>query len=614
MTPRVIFSLVYKELHHHWFAFTGTAFLLAALLVTALSFTLTSEVNTLLTAATGFAYYGMPFTIAYIVRRLVVFEHEDHTHDFLAALPVTALARVSVKFAIGLAYTWTASVVALWFVAALVAKQELIGLGWLFQVTWQVCAYTFAWYGITFGAAHLGRYRFSFWLCLMPLVFTLDVLWPDVWNWGLWQAVLSESVDVTRYLPPWDRLAVSLTWGLAGTFVGFFLGTFRSGSMADEWYRPMTSQEKAMLIVGVVGVWMVLDVVDSVVVPGGPTYTRLAVAGQGQVTVRVAGDEESELFATGTRLSTELDGFATAMELENWPTVVLVSNPQDPEYAVSVRSSIHGEVVLEVDPDERRNVVLRDAFEVAIGDRSTWFPWWRNRRMWVASGAPLWWLGPDPERPDSYAIRAGYAASRGITGDELADGHALRYRFGPDVAAGISWAGLQTVERLAGREATEDLVGLVLNARPSDTLMGAFRTDMRSGDGMLARTTGLDPESFRQEWLATLEKHHREQRAAIDALDPGWGEIHRTQGEESAVVLEWTWPGDVPEDAQILWVALDPLQNLPVIAQETDDRDIADHDGRVPTSIDPRARVATTFRVQSDTIDGVLYSGYEVDP
>ncbi len=614
MTPRVVISLLLKELHHHWIAFAGTAFLLAALLVTSLSFTLTSEVDTLLTAATGFSYYGMPFAIAYIVRRLVVFEHEDHTHDFLAALPVTALARVSVKYFVGLAFTWTAAVLSLWFIAALVCKQEIIGLGWLFQVTWQVCAYTFAWYGITFGAAHLGRYRFSFWLCLMPLVFTLDVLWPDVWNWGLWQAVLADSVDVTRYLPPWRALAVTLAWGLSGTFVGFFLGIYRSGSVADEWYRPMTSQEKAMLIVGVVGVWMLLDVIDSVVVPGGPTYSRLSVAGEGSVVVRVAAERGSNLWESGEQLADQLNAFAEELDLGGWPTIVLVANPQEAEDAVALRSSQHGEVVLEIDPDERRHVVLRDAFEGAIGERAAWFPWWRSGRSWVAAGAPLWWLGPDPARPDSYALRAGYAASKGLTVDDLEDGHALRYRFGGDVTAGISWAGLKTLERLAGRAATVDLLAAVLGPRPTVTLFGAIRTDMRSGDGMLRRTTGLDPDQFRKEWLAELQQHHSRHREAIQTIDPGWGEIHRTKGIESAVVLEWTWPGEVPDEAEILWLELDPLQELPILGQDIEDRTISDHEGRVPTNVDPRAKIATAFEVQVDKIDGLLLSGFVVDP
>jgi hypothetical protein len=275
---------------------------------------------------------------------------------------------------------------------------------------------------------------------------------------------------------------------------------------------------------------------------------------------------------------------------------------------------VHDEVVLEVDPHERRNVVLRDAFECAIGERTSWFPWWRAGRMWVATGANLWWLGPDPERPDSYALRAGYAIQNGITKGDLTDHHALRYRFGPDVAAGISWAGLQTVERLAGRQATEDLVAIVLGARPSETLFGAFWTDLRSGDGMLRRATGLDPDVFRGEWLATLQEHFDRHRGEIEELDPGWGEIHRTTANVSAVVLEWTWPGEIPDGAQILWLAVDPLQDLPVMAQDNEDRDITDHEGRIPTSVDPRARVAVTFRVQVDAIDGLLYSGYEVDP
>jgi len=614
MTPRVLRALLFKELHHHGFAFAGMAFLLVAVQITALSFTLTSEVDTLLSAATGFTYYAMPFAIAYIVRRLVVLEHEDSTHDFLAAMPATALARVSVKFAVGLVYTWTASILSLWFIAALVSWQELIGLGWLLQVTWQVCAYAFAWYGITFGAAHLGRYRYSFWLCLIPLVFTLDLLWPDVWTWGLWHAVLADSVDTTRYVPPYERLSVSLAWGMGGTLIGFAMGTYRSGAVADEWYRPMTSREKSTLMVVVIGVWMALDVVDSLVVPGGPVYARLDTVGEGPVVVRVAAERDSPLWKTGAVLAEELEQFSEDVQIEDFHTLVLVSNPQEADGDVAVRSSIHGEVVMEVDSTSRRHVVVRDAFEAALGERAGWFPWWRTGRLWIATGAPLWWLGPDPERSDSYALRAGYAASTGLTVDDLRDGHALRCRFGPDVAAGIGWAGLQTVEDIAGREAVKTLVGLALRDRPSNTLLGALRADLRSGDGMLERATGLVPSDFRRAWLDTLERHRDTHREAIAALQPGWGSIRRIEGEESAVVLEWSWPGEIGDEAVVQWLTLDPLQELPVFGQSVDDRAIHDHEGRIPTSVDARARVAATFSLQVDALDGVLYSGYRVDP
>jgi len=614
MTLRVLRTLLFKELHHHGFAFAGMGFLLAALLIIALSITLTTEVDTLLTAATGFTYYGMPFAIAYMVRRLVVMEHEDRTHDFLAALPATALARVTVKFALGLLLTWAAATFSVWFVALLVSRQELLGTSWLIQVTWQVCAYTYAWYGLSFAAAHLGRYRFSFWLCLFPAVFTLEVLWPDVWTWGLWHAVLAESVDTTRYLPPYGRLAVSLAWGTIGTAVGFALGTFRAGSVTQQWYAPMTSREKSTLIVGVIGVWMALDLVDSLYVPGGPTYSGLPAVSEGPVTVRVASAPGTPLWETAEVLAGSLGPFSEQLQLEDWPEVVLISAPQASESDVTLRSSLHGEVVLEIDAASRRHVVVRDSFEVALAERSSWLPWWRSGRMWIVTGAPLWWLGPDPERPDSYALRAGYAASTGLTVDDLRDGHALRSRFGPDVAAGIGWAGLKTVEDLAGREAAEALVARALHDRPSNTLLGMMRVDLRSGDGMLRRATGLEPEAFRAAWLRTLEDLQREHAETLADLDPGWGVIRREDGAEADVVLTWSWPGEIPAEARVQWTSLDALQTLPVLGHAVEDEAVETHEGRIATRVDPRARLAATFRVQVDALDGVLYSGYEVDP
>ena len=142
----MITTLVGKELHHHGPALVGALVLMAALLGISVSFAFINESDTLLTAATGFAYYSVPFLVLFLVRRLIVLEYEQHTYDFLAALPVSAWTRVSVKYVLGLSVTLVVGLVATWVVALLVHRQELISLGWLLQVSAQVGLYLFAWF------------------------------------------------------------------------------------------------------------------------------------------------------------------------------------------------------------------------------------------------------------------------------------------------------------------------------------------------------------------------------------------------------------------------------------------------------------------------------------
>ncbi|MFT6820619.1 MAG: hypothetical protein ACJATT_004447, partial [Myxococcota bacterium] len=138
-----ILALLVKEAVQHTGAMFGSTVMMVGMWMMALSFALNTEASTLLTAATGLVYYAMPLAIAYVLRRLVVLEYDQHTHDFLAGLPVSAFLHTALKYVLGLGLVSAYGVVAVVITAAISSRQELISARFLLQVNLQVLVYTF---------------------------------------------------------------------------------------------------------------------------------------------------------------------------------------------------------------------------------------------------------------------------------------------------------------------------------------------------------------------------------------------------------------------------------------------------------------------------------------
>ncbi len=611
-----LFALLLKEAQQHAAAVVGSVFLLGAFWLACLSFTLSVEQGTLLTAGTGFIYYGMPFAVMFVLRRLVVIEHEQHTHDFLAALPVSAWMLSGLKYVLGLAYVLVIGLFAVVFTALIVSRQELISARFLLQVCAQGSCYLFAWYGITWAAAHLGRYRFTFWMLLFAFMFTADQLDPSAWTEVLWHAALGEKLDVTRVATPWASMALSLGWGLGGTALGFFLATWQQGSVAASWYRPMDTQEKTTLVVIVVIAWLSIDVVEQFIEPGGPSYESLTDAASGESVVRVAGGERSPMWPLGQQLGDAMDEMVQHIGPTEIPTVVLVPINQEAEQLVKVRSGEHGELVLEVDTAGTTRQLLRRTLATVVAYRSAGLPALRADRAWVAAGTPHWLVGPDPEHPDVYPLRAAVAGSAGLTEADLADSLGIRLRFGPDVAKAVGWTGLAVVEQMAGRDAVYKLLDQILAPQSRPNLFAALKSDWRDGETRFRDATGLEPQAHRTAWLAALEAHAATHRHRVSHLVPRWGTLHRIESDEAEVTLVSNWEAAPPDGLQIAWWPLDPLHTSPVAGPAAEWKD-ADVDGaidQVLTPVDGRKRVAMSFRLHIADLQGELWSGVEVDP
>ncbi len=608
-----VLALLIKEAVQHTGGMLGATVMMVGMWLMSLSFALNTEASTLLTAATGLVYYAMPLAIAYVLRRLVVLEYDQHTHDFLAGLPVSAFLHTALKYVVGLTLVSVYGVVAVLITAAISSRQELISARFLLQVNLQVLVYTFAWYGLTFAAAHLGRYRFTFWLLAIALMLSLEQVNPDIYRDVLWHSALAESLDVTRLAVPWSSLALSMTWGVLGTAVGMWLGSWQQGAVCAGWFTPMSSREKTFLVLLVSVSWLSVDLIEYVYVSGGPSYTRMPDVGHHSVVVRTTANPR--LAAIGAEVAEHLHQFGVAVGDETWPTIVLVPVLQDAEEDVHWRSFEHDELVLEVDLNNRDHALVTGVVYWTLQHRSQSMPAIRGDMAWMAYGAASWWVGPDPSAPDLYAQRAGFARLSGVDERALVDSLLLEQRLGPEVAEAVGWAGLTLLEEKSGRLSVETLLGKVLRRRRSARLMEAVRTDLSRPTAWIEREARTDIESFRADWAQALTSYQHQQAATLNKARPEWGTLTRTASEVADVVLVSDWPGRFPKnEVELFWFEVPAMHKRPLHYSpgSGDDEPMVLAAQSTPISWDARAPVAVTYAVHSDLLDCELWSGLRV--
>ena len=166
---------------------------------------------------------------------------------------ISAAQYTGVKYTLGLVLCLVAGMGAVLATAATVGAQEIITPRFLFSTVLQAGSVVVGWYGIAFCAAHLGRYRTAFWLLLITFGFAMHTFEPDASKGLLWTSGLGESLDEIRGTIPWSPMFVSVVWG-AWPARWALPGMRQQGVQVARWYTPMTTAERARLVLVVVWV------------------------------------------------------------------------------------------------------------------------------------------------------------------------------------------------------------------------------------------------------------------------------------------------------------------------------------------------------------------------
>lgn len=588
-------ALLYKELQQHGAAIVAALTLVGSILVCLWFTALWEDEVTLLQSAHTLVAYVLPALVLFVDGRLVVHDHDEGTHEFLAALPIDPVVRTLVRFGVGLVVI-EATVTAVLLSTALVAsRREGVPIAWLLQLGAQLGLYAAAWHGVAFGLAHLGNVRWLAWWTLLISGTLAGTLFGASTFSVFWFGLVTDGPDRTRLAPPWDAVPLTLAWMAAGTLLAVGLASWRGGALLEQTFRPITADRRARQI----GIGVALMLASSVLEEQAPredTWVTLPVVPSARATIRVAASDGDPLWAVGTGAAAALDALGAEIGVERWPPVVLLRSRAEPgRRAVRVAPDDENERarVLLVDPDHPVDDLVRRVVGEALVHRLAGLARWDADARWIADAAGAWWLGTDRALLSERA-----ALGAGTASLATADWYALVARVGPDTASGVGWAGLIALEGALGREAVLDRIGAVL----------APDRATRWPDGLVLRRTtrpgwtGLDPERLAALWEAELGRVAAPVIPALPSLT--------LATEEGAVLARWSVAA--PEGAVLETAVVDGLQRDWLPDDPTEVAPLPDDARELQLRVDPRSRVLG--RIVLDTPTGQIATDWAEAP
>ena len=579
-------GLAVKEWGQHRRALLGVTALITSQVVLLLSFVLTQESPTLLRAATAFAWGGGPILAAFTARRLFVLEHEQGTISLLRALPLPAEQLTGVKFALALLVNLAFTLGALWIVALLVHRQELIPLAWLLRLSVQVASYVFAWVAICCLMAHLGVYRHALWLLLLLFMLGLDDVVHEPARYLFWTAPLADNLEVTRYAAPWDGVALALAWGLGATGLTFFLSGYRGGAWVDALYAPMSGRRRAQITAAIFATLLAFEI-------GADLAKRGTQSAGGLSTIGSVAYAQPDLQVLAERLNAELPPLSEFLQTD-LPIVTLAWRHDDrPELALTETLSDQ-EMIIGLSPAGPQDDLLRHALTDVLGAH-TGFLLEQNPRagVWALGFAAYWLEKRGTAKIHPVRDAAAFVARRAPQAP-VQDYDEVRASLGRSGAEALGWLAWRSVDA-AGTEPTQVLARALFSTARRRASVGLLASSAIDPVEILTNE-GLSPRSLDRSTQDGL-RELAQQRPALPSIPPPsfWAESQGLGG------LRWSLPSGLdPEQVTLWWGTVEPLSKLPTPQGRIYEVPIHGSWGRAALNADPRERVITQW-----SIDGV---------
>jgi hypothetical protein len=598
---RVTLALLGKEVQQHAPALLGASVLCAVSMVVAWTMGLQEHWVTLLTAAHALCSYGLPMLVLFVAERLVVHDHQAGTHEFLAALPIAPSHRAFARWIIGFVLVIAAMLVVLLATAAVASRREGVPASFVAALAVQLGVYLYAWFGLAFGIAHLGRYRWLVWWLFFVSEPLAEALLQEPLRNVFWFGLVLDGADRSRLAPPWSAIPLALLWGTAGTALGFAVSMWRGGWLLERWFRPVTADERARLIgIGMAG--MLATGVFEDQVPRTDPWETLPGVDARRATVRIAGSPGSPLWEVGVESAAALDALGEALGIERWPALVLVR--ARPELGVPAVSVVEGPQdalsrVLQVDLDADRAALVRGVVAQGLAHKLAGLQDWDPDAQWLVDGLAPWWLGADTERLQRQAALAAGKAERAA-----ADWLLVRGELGPEQASAAAWASLVGLEQQRGREAVLALGRAVLAPRRGTSWPSGARLRFTTRGDWVGRTSGLARAELVSAWEGVLSR--ATEPAVLPPLPP-----LRIEVRGGEIVADWE--GDLPPQTVLEWHSLDPLQSLPLPSDRTERLPPGGQLSELSLRVDLRLRAAARWVHEHPEL-GLVVSPWVVGP
>lgn len=545
---RGLAALLWKEVEHHALAVCGAWALAAAVLLVMVAVQLSENAVTLLGAAHSFAAFCLPVMALWLAGRLVVQEFTTGTHEFLVGLPVGPALRTAVRWVLGWCVLQVTLVWVIGAVALVAVRREGVPASFLLPLWAILATYLTAWHALAVAVAHTGRFRWLVWWLAFVALSAVDA--PSELS-STWLGLVAEGADRIRLAPPLSAVGPTLAWAVVAGVATFAVATWRGGALLERWFRPATAEQRGRMIAVGVAAALLQGVLEQAARPPDGWELLPPAVDTDLVTVRAAASPGTALDAVAQDLGRELGALGAAVGVARWPPVVLLRAHPAPDEAPVARAPDAGPadqtVVILVDPTLPPREAVRRSLAVIVGQALGGQPDVDPDARFVAEGLAGWWIPEEAERD---------AALASLAPDGPAHDHqALAAALGPDVAAAVAAEGFRALEELGGRAAALAPAKVLLVGRwPGHGWPAVAPSRRRTGPGWISTSTGLDERAWRAAWTVRLSRRPPPEVTGGPALAIG--------ADDGA--LRVTWDGPWPVATSLEWMALDPLQAVPV--------------------------------------------------
>lgn len=509
----MIRALLFKELRQHagLCALLGVVLLLGLWLVVG---------NPLLSRALGSGFEGLrgilctllPIGALLLGNALIAAEFRHKTQLFLEGLPLPRWRLLVVKYALlhgVLLLLGGMLLVAAWWVGR---RGEAMTLSFTLLVSVRTLAWLWFLGAFFFCFGFLGRYRIA---AFALVVVFMTVLSPE----GIFDltrvppfSLLDSRFAFERDIWPGEALAVAVGCAVVFTALGFVLGSVRDATVATLLAEKMSSREKIVVTMFVLGGLVASAMYDDkresqepVNLPGAIAHERA-----GRVSVQVATTQrqpspadDAAFRRAGEHLADRLAAFSQQLGDATLPAVFLVHRAsfdahelQDgklrPSQGVLVRVNLRA---ADAEPGPLERWVLRGIFKCKTMARSD-----LEELAWVVDALPVWWLAQsgtdaDASTPldDTTKARAREAvAAAGLSAITFREWLSVRAAAGDENAEALGAVALQALARRRGVAATWAFAAACFAEDLPNDLRGWVHALLHPVEGRLRRTANTD--------------------------------------------------------------------------------------------------------------------------
>ena len=616
----MIASLLRKEIRQHWPLLTITAMGILGLFgVMYLGSELDEGVSHPFELLQRMAMIGAVILSMVVCNRLVVLEYQSKTQLFLEALPLTRAWMVAMKYVFGAAYVVAICGMIFAITSLLAVTFEELTLRHMGIVAMRTFSFVLMVYTFFFMMGLLGRYRVAIYILLFfCFAFYTQYTSRSASGVPILDLIMSSKFAYERVIIPWSQLAI--TWGVIGGFltVLFSMALVREGSVASMLAEKMSYQEKVFISCLILGISFFIGIFVERLESEPFELVGGIEASEGPASVTVDGIVgEPTAGPIAERVVTAVSDFAEFFGYETLPAAfVAFRSDLDADKYEQGQSTDADSIVVRVnmsdekwDENEFIAFLVRD-LQLAQSKRLNYC----EPKLWLSDGARFYWAA-QAANPlvdvEQLRLRAAYAADcfDATCPDRWLQ---LNDKVGDDIVSAIAFVGLEYLAEEYGKEDCHAFLRDVLSNRVPDDFRGVVHDSLNSMPGLMKKHFNTSYDSFREEWVARVQKLAEERAAELKSIPRITGQVSFESISDESRSLTWDVELSPQTDVfELRYRRLEGFEPRSGKRRAESLRYPRDTQGELEDTFTIGDRVRTTFSIRNDDLGCDIISGWQ---